>query len=485
MSSLFLRNFIIYAIVILVSFSALGSAFTHQINRFALQEKMNMLSETLEKATESTVSFLSSPSTLDQIGGAMSLFYTTMTQLASDADGIIFIATVDGRILLTATAEGCQADLESYIPKKAIDDILANGVYSDISNFGGYLSASYFISGAVAETGSTSVPNILIFAATPSETTMVFFINILSTFLLMAAFVLTMTLIVTYFITWSSVRPLNQIAIAARQFARGDFSARIPLPQRHDEIYEMAQSFNNMADSIDRNETMRRDLVANIFHDLRTPMTTIGGFVDGIIDGTIKPDKQKYYLDIVSSEIKRLSRLTNGMLTVSKLEANDELIKAPFDISEMVRRIVFSFEQKLNEKKVNLTLDIPEKAVINANHDSIFQVVYNLFDNALKFVDNGGDIKISLAVKGSKLIFSIENTGSEIDSETIKHIFERFYKSDRSRGGNASGSGLGLYIARTVVGRHGGDITAESSDDRVKFTFNIPTGETKGKLQRG
>ena len=203
-------------------------------------------------------------------------------------------------------------------------------------------------------------------------------------------------------------------------------------------------------------------------------MTTIGGFVDGILDGTIPPEKQAYYLGIVSSEIKRLSRLANGMLTVSRLESSDTLAKAPFDISEMVYRIAFSFEQKINEKKIELELDIPESCTVNANHDAIFQVIYNLFDNALKFVNDGGSLKIFMAVKGGRLQFNIQNTGSEIDPESLKYIFERFYKSDKSRGNNPNGSGLGLYIAKTIIGKHGGDIYAKSQDGKTEFCFNIP-----------
>ena len=164
------------------------------------------------------------------------------------------------------------------------------------------------------------------------------------------------------------------------------------------------------------------------------------------------------------------------MLTVSRMESNDELIPANFGISEKVIRIALGFEQKINDKKVDLDLDIPDTCTINANHDALFQVVYNLFDNALKFVNEGGSIQIYMAVKNGRLQFNILNTGSEIDPESLKYIFERFYKSDKSRGQNPHGSGLGLYIAKTLVGRHGGDISAKSGDGKTEFCFNIPTG---------
>ena len=474
MRGLFFRNFIIYALVICVSFSALGGIFSYRINSFALQEKMNTLSDTTEKAAESTVSFLATSVSLEEMAPAARVYRTSMTQLASDSDGTIFVTDSVGQMLLVATTEGCYSQQGGYVPQKAVSDVLEKGSYYEISDFNGYLSSSSFVLGAPAISGDDGVPEILVFVAVPSDTTLVFFVNIMSTFFFMTVCVLILTLIATYFVTWSSVRPLKQIASAAKQFARGDYSARIPLPSHHDEIFEMAASFNNMAESISNNETMRRDLIANVSHDLRTPMTTIGGFVDGMLDGTIPYEKQEHYLKIVSSEIKRLSRLANGMLTVSKLESGDELVKTNFDVCEMVCRIVFGFEQKINEKKIDLDLDIPETLNIKANHDGLFQVIYNLFDNALKFVDQGGSIKIYLAEKNGRLNFHIQNTGSEIDSESLKYIFERFYKSDRSRGSNPNGSGLGLYIVKTIIGRHGGDVYAKSGDGKTEFYFNIP-----------
>ena len=474
MRGLFFRNFIIYALVICVSFSALGGIFSYRINSFALQEKMNTLSDTTEKAAESTVSFLATSVSLEEMAPAARVYRTSMTQLASDSDGTIFVTDSVGQMLLVATTEGCYSQQGGYVPQKAVSDVLEKGSYYEISDFNGYLSSSSFVLGAPAISGDDGVPEILVFVAVPSDTTLVFFVNIMSTFFFMTVCVLIMTLIATYFVTWSSVRPLKQIASAAKQFARGDYSARIPLPSHHDEIFEMAASFNNMAESISNNEIMRRDLIANVSHDLRTPMTTIGGFVDGMLDGTIPYEKQEHYLKIVSSEIKRLSRLANGMLTVSKLESGDELVKTNFDVCEMVCRIVFGFEQKINEKKIDLDLDIPETLNIKANHDGLFQVIYNLFDNALKFVDQGGSIKIYLAEKNGRLNFHIQNTGSEIDSESLKCIFECFYKSVRSRGSNPNGSGLGLYIVKTIIGRHGGDVYAKSGDGKTEFYFNIP-----------
>ena len=202
-------------------------------------------------------------------------------------------------------------------------------------------------------------------------------------------------------------------------------------------------------------------------------MTTIAGFVDGILDGTIKPEKQEYYLRIISDEVKRLSRLANSLLTMSRLESGGEE-RTVFDSSEMIRRIIIGFEQQLKEKKIRLELDLPETLTLKAEHDSFFQAVYNLVDNAVKFTPAGGSITIYLEEKNGKLQFNIVNTGSEIPREMQKHIFDRFYKGDTSRSRNSTGSGLGLYITRTVIQRHGGDIYVRSGEGRTEFCFTVP-----------
>ena len=177
---------------------------------------------------------------------------------------------------------------------------------------------------------------------------------------------------------------------------------------------------------------------------------------------------------IISDETKRLARMANSMLAVSRLEANREVEKTVFDISEMVRRIVIGFEQKLTEKKIEVELDIPEQQMIKAEHDSLFQAVYNLIDNAVKFTNDSGKITVYMAENAGKLQCNIINTGNQIPSDKLKFIFDRFYKGDTSRNRNSSGSGLGLYITKTVIKQHGGDIFVRSGEEKTEFCFSIP-----------
>jgi signal transduction histidine kinase len=314
----------------------------------------------------------------------------------------------------------------------------------------------------------------VVFVCVPAQSTAALFLDLSRVFILLTIAVLLLTLIATIVVVRNMIRPMKDMAIAARKFAAGDYSARAPLPKYQDELYDMTMSFNSMAESMQNAEEARRGLIASVSHDLRTPMTTIAGFVDGILDGTIKPEKQNDYLKIISDEIKRLARLANSMLAVSRLESGRELEKSVFDVSEMVRRIIISFEQKLTEKRIEVELDMPESQNIKVEHDSFFQAVYNLVENAVKFTNVGGTITIYMAESAGKLQFNIINTGSQIPPEKIKFIFDRFFKGDTSRNRNNSGSGLGLYITKTIIKQHGGDIFVRSDETKTEFCFTIP-----------
>ena len=231
-----------------------------------------------------------------------------------------------------------------------------------------------------------------------------------------------------------------------------------------------------MTNSLAQLESMRKSFVANVSHELKTPMTTIGGFIDGILDGTIEADKQSYYLGIVSDEIKRLSRLLQSMLSMSKLEAGEFVLKPElFDFRELLCTIVISQEQRIEAEKIEITgLDGIESISVTADRDLIHQVIYNLTD-AIKFVNEGGNIDFKAKTDGKKLIFTITNTGKGIPAAELPYVFERFYKVDKSRSANKNSTGLGLYIVKTIVKAHGGTVTVTSQENEfTSFSVTLP-----------
>ena len=286
-----------------------------------------------------------------------------------------------------------------------------------------------------------------------------------------------------YVLTYRLTKPLKYMSVAARSIAKGDFSHRIPV-MSDDEIGELSVLFNKMSDSLSRTEMVRRSFISNVSHELKTPMTTISGFIDGIIDGTIDDNRRDYYLKIVSDEIKRLSRLVQSMLSIAKLESDERKINlTEFDLADLMLTVIVSMEQKITDKNLSVEgLEDLSHTVINADKDLIYQVVFNLIDNAVKYSDNDGCIMLSSHRISEKLEFTVRNTGNGIPPEDIPHIFERFYKADKSRSGNKDSLGLGLYITKTIVDLHDGDISVSSEQGSyTEFKVSLPVNKQKSK----
>lgn len=295
-------------------------------------------------------------------------------------------------------------------------------------------------------------------------------------FLASAIVPLIIMLIAIYVMTYRLTKPLKLMSEAARAMAKGDFSKRIPV-MSDDEIGELSVSFNMMTNSLAQLEGMRKSFVANVSHELKTPMTTIGGFIDGILDGTIEPEKQSYYLGIVSDEVKRLSRLVQSMLSMSRLESGEFALKPElFDLSELLCSIVISQEQRIEQKKLNITgLDQIENISVNADRDLLHQAVYNLVDNAIKFSEEGGSISFNLKIENKKTALTIINTGKGIPEKELPFIFERFYKVDKSRSASKNSTGLGLYIVKTIITAHGGNVKVSSKENEyTAFKITLP-----------
>lgn len=476
MKSLFTKNFLMYAAVIVLSFTLLGTLFLYQVGRFSAQEQEAQISKTIDACASMTSAFFTSRTNQGWEDTFGRTYLVGLQQQAKDGDAVIFVGEANGQLVAVATEDYSQYQQAIMLPTAAVNILLETGSYDAKSKFYDFLNVNCAIRGQLIQ-NKNGVVEGMIFVAIPTDHSTTLFFQLSRIFMTMTFLVLLGTLVVTIVIVRSTVKPLKQMAGAARSYSRGDFSVRVPLPKRQDELYDMTLSFNHMANAMENIEQNRRTMLASVSHDLRTPMTTIGGFVDGILDGTIKPEQQQQYLEIISEEVKRLSRMANSLLSISRLEDGNALQKSTFDLSEMIRRIIISFEKQLEAKEIEGDLTIPESLTVFADHDALFQVIYNLMDNALKFIDMGGTLTIYLEESGGNARFHIINTGGEIPKDQIPYIFERFYKGDAARTGVKNGSGLGLYIVKTVVNKHGGDVYAKSGDGKTEFSFTLPTGK--------
>lgn len=301
--------------------------------------------------------------------------------------------------------------------------------------------------------------------------------DILRLFIFSALGSLVISVAVAYYLVYRVYKPISQLKLATQKISEGDYSFRVEI-DGEDEFAYLGNAFNSMARDLSALESSRRNFIANVSHELKTPMTTIGGYIDAIMDGTIDRDKQDHYLEIVSSEIKRLSRLVVAMLNLSKIEAGErKLEKKNVNLTGMLIEVMISFEQAIEKNNIEIIgLDKIGDVIANVDRDMMYQVFYNLTDNAVKFTDNGGRIFVSLTSANGKVGFRIINECSGITKEDISKIFERFYKVDRSRNLDVQGFGLGLYIAKTIVNMHGGQITARSNEGSdCEFLFWIPS----------
>ena len=396
----------------------------------------------------------------------------------SGADAVICDGS--GKLLLCSDApmgckhQGLMIASTAYLERvKSQDHVISNGVIEGL-----YEDPRYVVATAFRNESTGRILGVIIMS-TPMSATQQVLKKLMDTYLSVSVLVVIVALLVMTIYTRKNSKPLRDMAKTAMAFGHGDLKARAQVPEGSaEEMQELALAFNNMARSLEKSEYRRKEFIANVSHELKTPMTTIGGYVDGILDGTIPQESQDRYLQIVSSETKRLSRLVRSMLDISQLQEQErvpEETKLRFDITECVGQVLITFEGKINAKGLQVDVQMPEHSVFTfAVQDHITQVVYNLVDNAVKFCPAGGTIGLKVHEGGNKIYVSVFNEGQTIPSQELPLLFDRFHKLDKSRSENREGWGLGLYIVKTLVCSHGEDISVSSEDDKTEFTFTLP-----------
>ncbi len=382
----------------------------------------------------------------------------------------VYIADADGRVLLWAPNEETSA---YTIPQAALDRM--GDAFFEVGTLDGmFASMRYVASTPIRIDGEHLVGYVV--TAMSADGLITYLSETAKTYLMSALLVLLVLFVVIYLLTYRLVRPLREMAAATHRFAEGDFSYRLKVRGK-DEVAQLATELNSMAVSLSATENMSRSFVANISHELKTPMTTISGFVDGILDGTIPLERQEHYLRIVSDEVRRLSRLVKSMLELSRIDNGTVALKpVSFDLTEVACSALLSFEDRIEDKRVRIEgLADCERTPVTADYDLIGQVVYNLLDNAVKFVDEDGEIAVRITRENGRVYCSIRNSGAGLAPEEMPLVFERFYKTDRSRSLDKTGVGLGLYIVKTVINLHRGEIYVRSvQGEYCEFVFWLP-----------
>ena len=465
--SLYWRQMALTLGMVLLTLTLLGTGFFAISYNYIRSETANNMREKAE-----TVAKIAAEYIVDGEIARDQDFRTLARFASSTANNNFLICAADGTALLTT--DDSLSGMSFRLPEEMLTKLQTEGIYSGTGTLGGiYEIKQFMVALPILAEGGETVGIAVVMAEAASLTSL--WRAALVLFWLAGLTVLVVAFLATSYTTMQQVLPIHAMVQATRRYASGNFDTRMYDYGRTDEIGELAASFNAMADTLQQTEQQRSEFIANISHELKTPMTTIAGYTDGILDGTIPPEKQEHYLHIIADESRRLSRFVRRMLEVSQLQSLDLAHeKKKFDVCESMRRVIISMEHKIRSRGLDVDADIPdEPLLVLGDTDLITQVIYNLLENAAKFATPGSTLRLGVTQQNDRALVSVQNHGATIPAEELPHIFERFHKSDKSRSEDKDGVGLGLYVVKTILAQHGEKIVVTSEDGLTTFTFTL------------
>lgn len=473
------KRFVVFSLAIaLVCVIVVGGIVAFPLSRYIENSKRSTLEETTQTVSELAGKISNGDlHFMDMV--ERRIFKDSMDAFSSSFRATTTITDTRGLVIYSSNPEFTGGILS--IPQEIIDAIHKGGYYEH-----GNLNDNYKHQYYIAIQPITSSDGYIVGYCVVSQAnlwTADYIPTIFTTLIVIIVLTALLIFIISAVYAYNTTLPLKKIAGAVKRFSVGDLESR-GLVKTQDELGEISQAFNEMADSLASSEGMRRNFIANVSHELKTPMTTIAGYIDGILDGTIPEKDQKHYLGIVSQEVKRLSRLVGSMISLSKIDSGEITVKkAPFVIQDTAFNVLTGFENDIYNKHLNIEgMDCDEDIITYGDSDLIHQVIYNLVENAVKFTNEGGYIRFDFSKKDGATYVTIENSGEGILPEDLKLVFDKFYKGDKSRSINKKSMGLGLYIVKTIIRLHDGDIYVESEPGKYcRFTFHIPDEGKKKK----
>ena len=473
MKSLYKRQLTMMVGIMILSFTLLSAAFMLLSYRYLISEKRDSLERNAGYIAGFTAVYYQEFRDIQD-----ELYSSYVANIALISDSFVIVADRDGNIQYATDGSNIYTYRNAALPQSIVSQVIDGGGYAGLTTLGGIYPGQRYTAGLPVNAtflGKTVNEGLVLVSVDASNlaemwsaTATIFFFS--------AVVVLLISVVASALTSTYQARPLNEMAEAARKFGRGDFDVRVTgYEGRCDEISTLAEAFNTMASSLEKVESQRSEFIANVSHELKTPMTTIAGFADGILDGTIPPERERECLQVISTETRRLSRLVRRMLDLSRLEAADRsAAQGQFNVTEVMLRVLVSLEPKVNSRQLDVDADLPDNPVmVWGDPDGITQVCYNLLDNAVKFASPGSVIGIKVAASAGKARVSVRNQGETIPKEELSMLFDRFHKTDRSRSMDRDGVGLGLYIVKSILDAHKEDITVTSEDGVTEFTFTL------------
>ena len=476
MKTMYKRQLAMMIMVIGLSFSILGSAYMLLTYRYIISEKREAVernaSDIASLATDYVSNVWGGDIRSDAFAGAIAV-------VAKASDSYVMVTDHQGGIIYATDGYKLYAYENTTIPSGLISTLQRTGTFTGMTNLGGLFPDTRYMAALPYQMEVGQSHSLQGFVLVSADTSRIaeMWRSIATTFFFTAGAVLMFACVASSVMSAHQTKPLNEMAAAARKFGQGEYNVRVTgYERREDEIGTLAESFNYMANSLEKAESQRSEFIANVSHELKTPMTTISGFAEGILDGTIPPERQKESLEIIVSETRRLSRLVRRMLDLSRLRALTENITAQeqFDLVEVMSRVLISLEGKITQRDLDVDVQLPdERVMVWGDPDSVTQVCYNLIDNAAKFAAAGTVISVAITKKDGKAYTTVSNLGATIPAEELPLLFDRFHKADYSRSEDREGVGLGLYIVKTILGNLKESINVTSEDGVTKFVFTL------------
>ena len=428
------RQFATMAGMILLSFLMLGASFATLSYQYAIQEKQDSMGRSANIIAAYTSEYINANG---QYSWQDMGFQGQLSVLALATDTHVMVSTAQGTVVYATDGANELLELESRsIPTQIVSEVV-RGSFVGATTLGGMYERPRYLVALPIQSGATLQGLVLVSCEASEISSM--WQDISSLFLITATAVILIAAIISSVTSMRQSKPIKEIAAAARQFGHGELSVRVDVGHRRDEVGELAEAFNAMADSLSKSEQRRSE-----------------------------------FLQVIVSETRRLSRLVRSMLDLSRLQSDERAAQQQFDICETMLRVLVSLENKINAKHLNVDAHLPDDPVqVWGDQDAITQVCYNLLDNAAKFSPENGPLRISITTKSSKAYISISNEGQAISPEELPLIFDRFHKTDHSRSADRDGVGLGLYIVKTILNSHKENITCTSEDGKTTFTFTL------------
>lgn len=470
--TIFSRVFVTNLVTVLAGIIILASLQMVLMSNYITRQNESLLSEN----ADSIVGLINNGISQESLNSVLNGFSKSSSShiIVTDINGTVLVNTKDSGYL--------QNPSRNSLGIEYLREVLAGKRHTFVGTMNGFFNETMFtLEAPVMSSDSLVHGAVLISIPIPQRRSMI--VELFKILLFSALVVILTSFILSYMLSKILANPIKRVSSSAKEFAKGDLTSRVEIDRVDEnvtELTELADAFNNMADELEKSEDIRMSFISDVSHELRTPMTTIGGFIDGILDDTIPPEKQKDYLKIVRDEVTRLSRLVNTFLDITRMQSDKvNLNMSNFDVNEVIRLIIIGLGPKIDDKELNIELEFEsDVCYVRADIDKIKMVITNLIDNAIKFTYDEGTIKISTRPKGSEVRIGIYNTGVGIPEEQQKIIFERLYKVDKSRSINKEGTGIGLYIVKSMLAAHGKDIKVNSVEgEYAEFVFCLDRGK--------